>query len=322
MAVASQIIDAENPLRPFVDRVLKKCPLALNERHSSPNQDENSFTINQIVDLHARIMRATYLNKRENAKLTLMQNEAFKCQDVLAASNNLERMLSSPFILQKPVLLSNINSAQWESLMWLIYVKGIPIIMKILSILCACLSVVLVWSESLFQIPGVTLSIPQLIFKSENLSYFNTELLSFIVVCYMCICTYWTLMGIKVFDLYQMIPNRNTDENTLLFVGAYLCKLTFPIIYNFLNMAGLADAAGQPDGKIDYSAKPVFIQYLGTVVNLTPLFGTGYTCTLILLNLHVKLLGLFNMSNYLYQSLDDQQDSSEGRQILEQGPCF
>jgi hypothetical protein len=97
-------------------------------------------------------------------------------------------------------------------------------------------------------------------------------------------------------------------------------------------MAGLADAAGQPDGKIDYSAKPVFIQYLGPAVNLTPLLGTGYndwltqliliTCTLILLNLHVKLLGLFNMSNYLYQSLDDQQDSSEGRQILEQGPWF
>lgn len=79
----------------------------------------------------------------------------------------------------------------------------------------------------------------------------------------MCICAYRPLLKIKVLDFYQMVPDHHTDEVSLLFVGAYLSKLTFPLIYNFLNMCGLADSkVAHSSTKADYSASPVFIQVL------------------------------------------------------------
>jgi hypothetical protein len=66
------------------------------------------------------------------------------------------------------------------------------------------------------------------------------------------------MLGIKLFDVYQMIPLHNTDEGSLLFVGAYLSKLTFPIVYNFLNMGGLAEGAGV--GASNFTLSPAVIQ--------------------------------------------------------------
>lgn len=193
--------------------------------------------------------------------------------------------------------------------------------MKALSVLCIIASLITVWSESTFQISGVTLSIPQ-IMLSNAVSYAALEFVSIVFVLFMCTCTYSTLLGIKVFDFYQMIPGRNTDEVSLLFVGAYLSKLTFPIIYNFLNMCGLADAGS-------YDSAPAFIQYLGPAVNLTPLFGSRYndwvahliliTCVLVLFNLHGRIMKLFSSGNYFYEQINGNSDSTEGKELLEQG---
>jgi hypothetical protein len=138
-----------------------------------------------------------------------------------------------------------------------------------------------------------------------------------------------------------MVRDHNTDEATLLFVGAYLwyfiinSKLTFPLCYNFLNMGGLADGKAVSLSLLetlgtDYSASLVFIQYFGPAVNLTPLFGSGYNdwvpfsilfvCIIFLFNVHGKILGLFTKQKYFYDEIvDDTRDAEEGRVILENG---
>jgi hypothetical protein len=144
---------------------------------------------------------------------------------------------------------------QIQQLAWWWYCKWEPITLKALSILCMIMTILVIWSESTFQLPSAQISIPYLILRPENSSYFWIELLSMIFVCYVCTCTYYSLLNLKFFDFCQMVPNHNTDESSLLFVGAYLCKLSFPIMYNYLNMGGLANAVNN-----DYSNLPVFIQ--------------------------------------------------------------
>lgn len=34
----------------------------------------------------------------------------------------------------------------------------------------------------------------------------------------------------------MIVGDHHTDENTLLFIGGYLCRLIFPITYNILNL--------------------------------------------------------------------------------------
>lgn len=57
---------------------------------------------------------------------------------------------------------------------------------------------------------------------------------------YMCLCAYSTMFKVRFFD-YRLVPEHHTDEGSILFVGAYLCRLTFPLCYNFLNMASEED---------------------------------------------------------------------------------
>jgi len=118
-----------------------------------------------------------------------------------------------------------------------------------------------------------------------------------------------------------MMPDHNSDEASMLFVGAYLCKLSFPIIYNYLNMGGLGNVQNG-----DYSDSPVFIQYFGPAVNMTPLLGEGYNdwvSFLILIvsvifasRIHFRIASIFEFSNSFFDQ-DLNSGNDEGRQLLE-----
>ncbi len=196
--------------------------------------------------------------------------------------------------------------------------------MKTLGVICLIFSILIIWSESTFQISAVRLAIPAFILDDSNNSYFTVQVLSMTFLCYMCTCTYSSLLKLKLFDFFEMVPNHQTDEASLLFVGAYLCKLTFPLAYNYMNMGGVTVPE---DG--NYSRFPLFIQFLGPAVNMTPLLGEGYNdwlpflilimCIIYGLNIHNRIARLFGASNYFYESFKDGKGDAEGRQIIEQG---
>jgi LMBR1-like membrane protein len=98
----------------------------------------------------------------------------------------------------------------------------------------------IVWSESTFQISSVILSVPQLILTSGAVSYGTLELISLIFVLFLCTCTYYTLLSIKLLDFYQMIPYKNTDEVSLLFVGAYLSKVIITYISSHFRLSTIS----------------------------------------------------------------------------------
>jgi hypothetical protein len=325
VALASQKISQNDPNRPKLDKILEKCPLALNERHAVV-EDGTLMEFNEktLSLLHARIKRAQYINKRQHAKLKIAQDKAFFYQDILANYSNTQKLFDSPFLH----LDDDGHKLVKQKVLWWWYCRLQPIALKFLSIICAIASIMIIWSESTFQFTGARLSFPAMILD-PNTSTFIMELLAFGFVSYMGICTFSTLLRIKIFDFYQMVPYHNTDEPSLLFVGAYFCKLTFPLCYNFLNMGGVADGKQIASG-VDYSRSPVFIQYFGPAVNLTPLFGQGYNdwvaflilivCIIFLLNIHGRVLRLLGITNYLYESVKpNDRNAEEGRRIVEQG---
>ena len=218
-------------------------------------------------------------------------------------------------------------------LAWYWYVHIQPFILKGLSILGFILSVLIIWSECTFQF-SVSLSIPSFILAANTPNALSevchtNEILSITFISYMCCCTYWSLLRLKLLDFYRVIPNHNTDEVSMLFVGAYMCKLTFPVCYNYLNMGQVAGGV-QRNNNVDYSKSSVFIQYIGPAVNMTPLFGEGYNdwmpwvlvivCGVFLFNLHGRFLRFFNSSSYFYEPISDEHaDSIEGKNIIAVG---
>jgi hypothetical protein len=50
-----------------------------------------------------------------------------------------------------------------------------PILIRVASVLFACMSLAIIWSETVFKIEQVTLSIPALILKDPNIGYVALE---------------------------------------------------------------------------------------------------------------------------------------------------
>nr|KAJ3421498.1 LMBR1 domain-containing protein 2 [Polyrhizophydium stewartii] len=257
-------------------------------RRSMPEEDDDlpaTFTRAKLIELHSRIRHAAFANERDQALLRYLEMRAFLCQDIIASYTRADRRFDSVFV-PIPDADKYKNLKQQALWWWFVWIKP--------------------------------------------LTYMSLEIIAVAFVCYMCTCTYSTLLNINLFEFYKMVPEHHTDEVSLLFVGAYLCKLTFPLCYNFLNMAGLADGKSSGNSTtIDYSLSPVFIQYLGPAVNLTPLFGTGYNdwvahlilimCTIIVFNLHGRILRFFRLESFFYEPIKpNSADLEEGQSIISQ----
>ncbi|KAJ3298081.1 LMBR1 domain-containing protein 2 [Borealophlyctis nickersoniae] len=313
IALAAKKVDFDDPLRPFVDKLMEKCPLALEERNLHDDDDiPPTVTGDYLRSLHARIVRAVKVSERTQAQYQFLLQKAYLYQDIISNYQNVERKFKSITLNVPEDRFKKYKLAAY----WWWYVWIRPMGMRGLSIILLVASLAVVWSESTFQVESVTLSVPRLLLQSPYISYATLEIVSMSFIVYMCTCAYSTLFNIKVFDIYQMVPEHHTDEGSLLFVGNYLCKLTFPLCYNFLNM--LSDEENS-----------VFVQYQGRAASLTPLLGEGYNkwlpvmilvfSIITALNLHGKLLRLFKLKSYFYENISPHgEDIEEGRNIIDQ----
>ena len=69
LALASTKMAASDPLRPQLDKMLEKCPLALNERHHVPPEERDRLQLTEaaLVALNTRMKNVEYINRREHA---------------------------------------------------------------------------------------------------------------------------------------------------------------------------------------------------------------------------------------------------------------
>ena len=70
----------------------------------------------------------------------------------------------------------------------------------------------------------------------ENYDYFTIELISTLIIAYLCYCAYSTVLKIRVLNLYYLAPHHQTNEYSLIFSGMMLCRLTPPMCLNFLGL--------------------------------------------------------------------------------------
>ena len=75
-----------------------------------------------------------------------------------------------------------------------------------------------IWSETLFAIDSVNLSIfSWLIVKQKNLSYAFQWFFTFVSMAFIAFCAYWSLFQLRIFNFYRMVPHHTTDANSILF---------------------------------------------------------------------------------------------------------
>ncbi|KOX74486.1 LMBR1 domain-containing protein 2 [Melipona quadrifasciata] len=111
-------------------------------------------------------------------------------------------------------------------------------VQKIVAICTGCLSIAVVWSEVTFfnKTPVLSLFAQFLNLAKANYDYFTIEVLSMLIIAYLCYCAYSTVLKIRVLNLYYLAPHHQTNEYSLIFSGMMLCRLTPPMCLNFLGL--------------------------------------------------------------------------------------
>ncbi len=307
-------------LRERVDRLLQKCPLATQERHHDDGHDPvGGITLGYLEQLHVRLKTATRNQERRDAQWQNLLKEAFFLQDLMHAETSSDHVLVASVPMQGLPLPATqtptLNSLLSPAARWWWYTRIKPTLQRMLAVFCGIMSACIIWSEVTFPVEKPMLTIFGHIFHS-SIGYFSLQLISLVTVLYLCVCAYSSLFRLKVFNIYALVPNHHTDGGSLLFVAAYLCRLTFPLCYNFLNIVTDQDDTN-------------FVQIMGKV-DLVPLLGATFNkfvplmiaviCLITAFQLHTKVLGACGLISYFEADAGDDTvlQIAEGKTYIDQ----
>ncbi|KAG0000368.1 hypothetical protein BGZ79_006010, partial [Entomortierella chlamydospora] len=283
-------------------------------KHALENLVPQVITEKYLADLHARAKRAIRMNDRWTAIWHDLLKQGYLAQDIQENMDNPEKKFRSSLRLpaSKP--------KPWRlSFEWYWHLKLRPILLRSLSVFCAVFSMLIVWSEMTYENVNPILSVIELLVQlaRDRMSYGAIEAISFFTMLYMCTCAYSTLMKMRLLNNYVLVPNHHTDEPTLLFIGSYLCRLTFPLVYNYLTIS----AVGKEDSTefSSYMGKIDMVPFLGEFNYYMP-YAILVPTLITLFNIFAKMFAACSISDNFFDNDDDEGgiggDLEEGIQVL------
>ncbi|KAI0244476.1 hypothetical protein L0F63_001495, partial [Massospora cicadina] len=309
--VLMEKMHSTHPLRGHLDHILATPGLDLKEHNYFQSSIELPTPIDEasLDDIDFSLKKSLQEQERNRALWSSLRREAFHIQDVLSNANSADRKLTSTLVV--------LSGSKWDdfriSLAWWFYVVLQPILLRLASFIALLLTLALLWSELTFSVKSPPLSLVSLLFIHFQNQLGLLQLFSAVLLVYMSWCAYSSLFQLRIFNYYVLVPNKHTNENSLLFCGAYLCRLVMPLYYNFLL---LAEASNQKD--------TVFSELMGTV-NLMPFLGARFNQLmpfLILVPVCVSLTGLsrrvirFFSIDFLLEDFNPESLQRRGRELL------
>lgn len=181
--------------------------------------------------------------------------QAFHLEDIIVNKNNKEKHIRSCFWPQKTGKLSRTR----EVLEWWWYAKAFPLVTKIISVLFAMLSILVILGESTLFIDAPAGLFP-LFFKSSH-GDAGTQILCLLPMIYIFSVTYIGLFTLRIDGSYGLYNKNHTDPANLVWSAFFCSRLVHPLIYNFLLFI-----------KVDHTQ---FHKVMG-VMDIVPIFGSAF----------------------------------------------
>ncbi|XP_060617372.2 G-protein coupled receptor-associated protein LMBRD2 isoform X1 [Anolis sagrei] len=241
----NESIKYNHPLRKCVDTILKKCPTEYQERMGRNMDDYEDFeerpntypTEKTLVKLHKQVIYSVQRHRRTQVQWQILLEQAFYLEDVAKNETSASRQFVHTFQPQEPeskitqYFYTPAIEWYWECLLR-------PWFHRILAIVLATFSVIVVWSECTFFSTRPVLSLFAVFIQlaERNYNYFYIEMACFFTIFFLSICVYSTVFRIRVFNYYYLASHHQTDAYSLLFSGMLFCRLTPPLCLNFLGL--------------------------------------------------------------------------------------
>ncbi|KAI8081328.1 LMBR1-like membrane protein-domain-containing protein [Halteromyces radiatus] len=308
-AISHRPLRNDPNLRHMVDETVKRFPFVKHPHYAEREYMTNIpqlLTEDYIVTLNKNMILAARMKDRKSALWKNLLSEAFYLQDIETNKGNSDRHFYSTLRpLEEQTFWTDTKLIiEWW---WVIMFRSV--VYRGLSILFSLISICILWSELTFNVKSPVVSIVGLAIKACGLNYAAVEVLSFLILTWMCICVYTSLFKIRFFNLYLLIPHHHTDPNSLLWFTGYMCKMMAPLCYNYINLLGNIDShqTGKP-------IETVFSKFMGKA-DLVPFLGTTFIDWFPVVILIPALSAFFNVSSSKWFKDNNEADPENGGQL-------
>lgn len=307
---ADEITGDTDIYRKYIDIMISKCPA---EYENIPFGEGNlEISYQKLASLHEKLMREDHLRKLYEWQFNEAVENAIMTEDILRCMEQKEWRIQWSFREPRRHSLATLHN--FLECLWYVYLEGRLI--QILCILLMGMSVCVVWSELLFFVCRVDLSVFSRFIRAVRfLPAFLLQGCIIVPVLYLAWCSFSSLFKLRLFNYYHITPH-NSDSNSLLFSAAYLCRLTSPLAYNFMQMAHYKNTA--------------FVAVMGTLdidaidLQVGEYFQTFFPMLLLpfvfltLFNVYGRILNLLSIRRFQFD--DDFNDSliEDGKEIVEE----
>jgi len=184
-------IEPRDRFRPYMDTIIKKCPPQFAETLDGEGEFELNYK--RLVKLHGRVINADMAYTRARCLYEQLLKRAFELEDIIESVNNPQKFVKWSFKKResKDPWMIVLYKLEW---VWKCFVA--PRVIQLASICAALLSISIVWSETVFWIPGVKLSIFYWFLNGGSNSLNRTMVWEWIIVffpvLYISYCAYWS----------------------------------------------------------------------------------------------------------------------------------
>uniref|UniRef100_A0A674GKE1 LMBR1 domain containing 2 n=1 Tax=Taeniopygia guttata TaxID=59729 RepID=A0A674GKE1_TAEGU len=202
------------------------------------DERQNSYPSEKsLAKLHKQVIYSVQRHRRTQVQWQILLEQAFYLEDVAKNESSATRQFVHTFHSQEPenkiIQYFYTPTVEWY---WECLLR--PWFYRVLAVVLATFSVIVVWSECTFFSTKPVLSLfavfIQLAEKTYN--YIYIEMACFLTIFFLSICVYSTVFRIRVFNYYYLASHHQTDAYSLLFSGMLFCRLTPPLCLNFLGL--------------------------------------------------------------------------------------
>ena len=229
-----------------------------------------------------------------------------KQEDIVSNSTNPDKFIASDHWPRKTGRLARLR----EVLQWYWYIWILPISRRLIAILLAIASVLVVLGESTLFLDAPVGLVP--LFFDDTHEYIVTESFCFVCLMYFIYCTFIALFRLKLKGRYGLYKGNHTDPPNLLWSAFIMARMTPPLCYNFILFIKVSGTQ--------------FERVLG-VVDIVPIFGKDFTVFFPMVLFPFVLMNLFNVYSRLMakigipqfgfsDELDDDDKIHDGKRIV------
>lgn len=315
------IIPQNDELRPYLNKILERLPSVRNEGDYEDHKtdDDAMPSLSTLAKLNKKLMKAQNIEARCRCLWADLMDQALELEDVIDNSKSSSRRYVSKYFPNNqtrfPFFGEHLPMLRWY---WKIWLQ--PVGFLVLGTCGTLLSLAVIWSEVTFS---TKLSIyAQLITQAgTNHQHFGLEVMTFVTLCYMCLCCYRIVFNLRLFNFYYLVPKQQTDSSSLLYSGTAFCRMTVPLCLNFLAMCHLDNhvTSGNTIG-----VETAFTVVMGhmDVLNWLNNFALYYPIIVIpvglctLFNVHTRILSALGVHSALVEDSGADDLVQEGISLI------